>query len=159
MLFCLYSPSGAYDATFLANYTFINIYDRLSRVPGIGIVQVFGAGQYAMRCWVNPDQLAKLQITVPEIIAAVNSQNTVNPAGQVGGEPVPPGQEFTYTVNAQGRLTTPQQFGNIMAAMPTVRLSGSRTWPALNWAPSCTTSGAVLIPSDVPAAAPCKLSI
>ena len=75
---------------------------------------VFGAGQYAMRIWVKPDQLAKLNITVPEIISAVNSQNTVNPAGKIGGRPTPPGQEFTYTVLAQGRLTTEDEFGSIV---------------------------------------------
>ncbi len=67
-----------------------------------------------MRIWVKPDQLAKLNITVPEIISAVNSQNTVNPAGKIGGRPTPPGQEFTYTVLAQGRLTTEDQFGSIV---------------------------------------------
>src|SRR6202012_5914073 len=77
-------------------------------------VTVFGAGQYAMRIWVKPDQLAKLNITVPEVINAVNSQNNVNPAGKIGGRPVPPGQEFTYTVRAQGRLTTEEDFGNIV---------------------------------------------
>jgi HAE1 family hydrophobic/amphiphilic exporter-1 len=114
LLLCLYSSNPAFDSTFLANYAYININDRLNRVPGIAQVQVFGAGQYAMRFWVNPDQLAKLQITVPEIINAVKAQNTVNPAGQVGGEPVPPGQELTYSVSAQGRLTTPEQFGQIV---------------------------------------------
>jgi len=91
MLISLYSPSGVYDSKFLANYAYINLYDPLSRVPGIGSVQVFGAGKYAMRLWVKPDQLAKLSITVPEIINALQSQNTVNPAGQIGGEPVPQG--------------------------------------------------------------------
>ena len=65
-------------------------------------MQVFGAGQYAMRFWVRPDQLAKLNITVTDIINAVNAQNTVNPAGQIGGAPAPPGQEFTYTVTRAG---------------------------------------------------------
>jgi HAE1 family hydrophobic/amphiphilic exporter-1 len=77
-------------------------------------VQVFGAGKYAMRLWVKPDQLAKLSITVPEIVSTIQSQNTVNPAGQVGGEPAPPGQDFTYSVRAQGRLTTPEEFENIV---------------------------------------------
>ena len=91
MLFALYSPKGTYDAIFLANYAYININDQMTRVPGIASVTVFGAGQYAMRFWVKPDQLAKLSITVPEIINAIQKQNTVNPAGQVGGEPVPQG--------------------------------------------------------------------
>jgi len=114
MLVALYSPKGSYDGTFLANYGYINLVDPLTRVPGIGNVNVFGAGQYAMRLWVKPDQLAKLGITVPDIITAVQKQNTVNPAGQVGGEPIPRGQKFTYTVRAQGRLQTPEEFGEIV---------------------------------------------
>src|SRR5712691_6586802 len=114
MLIALYSPKGSYDGVFLANYGYINLFDQLTRVPGIGNVQIFGAGQYAMRLWVKPDQLAKLGITVPDIITAVQKQNTVNPAGQVGGEPIPSGQKFTYTVRAQGRLQTPEEFGEIV---------------------------------------------
>src|ERR1700675_4802206 len=114
MLISLYSPKGTYDNVFLANYGYINLFDQLTRVPGIGNVQVFGAGQYAMRLWVKPGQLAKLGITVPDIITAVQKQNTVNPAGQVGGEPIPSGQKFTYTVRAQGRLQTPEEFGEIV---------------------------------------------
>src|SRR2546429_225906 len=114
MLIDLYSPKGTYDGIFLANYGYINLVDQLTRVPGISNVQVFGAGQYAMRLWVKPDQLAKLGITVPDIISAVQKQNTVNPAGQVGGEPIPSGQKFTYTVRAQGRLQTPEEFGEIV---------------------------------------------
>src|ERR1700719_3762682 len=93
MVIGLYSPRGTYDAKFLANYSYINLNDQLTRVPGIGNVQVFGAGQYAMRLWVKPDQLAKLGITVPEIVSAIHTQNTVNPAGQVGREPAPRGPE------------------------------------------------------------------
>src|SRR5689334_9487827 len=114
MLISLYSPTGVYDSKFLANYAYINLYDPLSRVPGIGSVQVFGAGRYAMRLWVRPDQLAKLGITVGDIENAIQSQNTVNPAGQIGGEPVPKGQQFTYSVRAQGRLTTPADFEHIV---------------------------------------------
>jgi len=114
MLISLYSPNGTYDARFLANYSYINLNDQFTRVPGIGSVQVFGAGQYAMRLWVKPDQLAKLKITVPEIVSAIQAQNTVNPAGQVGGAPVPKGQEYTYSVRAQGRLTSPEEFGQIV---------------------------------------------
>src|SRR5258707_9096709 len=114
MLIGCYSPSGIYDSKFLANYAYINLYDQLSRVPGIGSVQVFGAGRYAMRLWVKPDQLAKLSITVPEIVTAIQTQNTVNPAGQIGGEPAPTGQECTYSVRAQGRLTTPEEFEQIV---------------------------------------------
>ena len=114
MLFPLYSPHGTYDATFLGNYAYINLVDPLLRAPGIGNVQVFGTGQYAMRMWVKPDQLAKLGITVTDIISAIQAQNTINPAGRAGSEPAPPGQEFTYTVLAQGRLISPEQFGEIV---------------------------------------------
>jgi HAE1 family hydrophobic/amphiphilic exporter-1 len=114
MLFPLYSPHGTYDATFLGNYAYINLVDPLLRAPGIGNVQVFGTGQYAMRMWVKPDRLAKLGITVPDIISAIQAQNTINPAGRAGAEPAPPGQEFTYTVLAQGRLVSPEQFGEIV---------------------------------------------
>ena len=114
MLISLYSPKGTYDGIFLANYGYINLVDQLTRVPGISNVQVFGAGQYAMRLWVKPDQLAKLGVTVPDIINAVQKQNNVNPAGQVGSEPIPSGQKFTYSVRAQGRLQTPEEFGNIV---------------------------------------------
>src|SRR5579859_84180 len=113
-LIAIYSPHGTYDATFLANYAYINLVDPLLRSPGIGNVQVFGAGQYAMRLWVKPDQLAKLGVTVPEIVSAIQAQNTVNPAGKAGGEPAPKGQEFTYSVLAQGRLVSPEEFGQIV---------------------------------------------
>ncbi len=113
-LFSLYSPKGTYDALFLTNYAFININNPMSRVPGVGQVTIFGAGNYAMRFWVDPDTLSKLGITVSEILDALQKQNTVNPAGQVGGEPVPPGQQFTYSVRAQGRLTTEAEFGDVV---------------------------------------------
>src|SRR6202167_3071691 len=82
ILIALNSPKGTRNAEFLANYAYINLSDALSRVPGISQVTIFGAGQYAMRIWVKPDQLAKLNITVPEIIKAVERQNAVNPAGK-----------------------------------------------------------------------------
>jgi hydrophobic/amphiphilic exporter-1 (mainly G- bacteria), HAE1 family len=114
LLVGLVSPKGSYDATFLANYANINLIDPLLRVPGIGQVAVFGAGPYAIRIWVRPDNLGKLGLTVADIINVIQKQNTVNPAGQIGSEPVPPGQEYTYTVRAQGRLASEQDFGNIV---------------------------------------------
>ncbi|HZL43102.1 MAG TPA: efflux RND transporter permease subunit [Verrucomicrobiae bacterium] len=114
LLVALYSPKGTYDATFLANFAYINLVDQITRVKGISNINVFGAGQYAIRFWINPNQLAKLNITASDVIAAVNSQNTVNPAGQVGGPPSLPGQEYTYTAIAQGRLITERQFGEIV---------------------------------------------
>ena len=114
MLVNLYSPKGTYDNVFLANYSYINLNDQLTRVPGVASVTVFGAGQYSMRCWVRPDKLAKMGVTVTEIVKSIQTQNTVNPAGQIGGEPVPKGQEFTYAVLAQGRLPSPEEFGQIV---------------------------------------------
>ncbi len=113
-MFALYSPNNTYDGVFLANYAYININDLMTRVPGIASVSVFGAGNYAIRFWVRPDRLAQMGVTVPEIINAIQAQNTVNPAGQIGGEPVPPGQQFTYAVRSQGRLETAEQFENIV---------------------------------------------
>jgi len=113
MLVSLYSPKGTYDESFLTNYAFINLMDPLTRVPGVGRVQIFG-GEYALRCWIKPDQLARLSVTVPEIVNAIGAQNSVNPAGQIGGEPAPQGQEFTYTVRSRGRLETPEEFGEII---------------------------------------------
>ena len=114
MLIDLSSTNDSFDNIFLANYAFINLNDELTRVPGVASVSIFGAGQYAMRCWVNPDKLANLGVTVPEIISALRAQNTVNPAGQIGGEPVPPGQQFTYSVRAPGRLPSAEDFGQII---------------------------------------------
>jgi hydrophobic/amphiphilic exporter-1 (mainly G- bacteria), HAE1 family len=114
MLLAISSPNSTYDGTFLANYAYINLVDAVTRVKGVSRIQVFGAGQYALRIWVKPDQLAKLGVTIPQISAALQAQNNVNPAGQIGGEPVPSGQQFTYTVRTQGRLITAEQFGNII---------------------------------------------
>jgi HAE1 family hydrophobic/amphiphilic exporter-1 len=128
LMFALYSPNGTYDNIFIANYSYININDQMTRVKGIASVTVYGVGQYAMRIWVKPDQLAKLNITVPEIMNAVKAQNTVNPAGQVGAQPVPKGQEFTYSVRAQGRLESEKQFGDIvLRANPDGSFMGSGT--------------------------------
>jgi len=114
MLVGVFSPKGTYDTTFLGNYAYINLNDPIARLYGVGQTQVFGAGQYAMRLWVQPDKLAKLGITVTDIVNAVQQQNTVNPAGQVGGEPAAANQQFTYSVLAQGRLTSPDQFENVI---------------------------------------------
>src|SRR5499427_6569602 len=113
-MFVLYSPKGTYDPLFLSNYAYVNLNDPLTRVPGVGQVQIFGAGKYAIRLWVNPDTLGKLDITVSEIMSALQAQNTVNPAGQIGGEPAPKGQEFTYAVRAQGRLASVEEFENVV---------------------------------------------
>ena len=114
MLIAITSPKGTHAATFLANYAYINLVDQITQLKGISNINVFGAGQYAMRFWVKPDQLAKLNLTVNDIISAINAQNTANPAGLVGGPPTPHGQEFTYAITAQGRLVTEKEFGDIV---------------------------------------------
>jgi HAE1 family hydrophobic/amphiphilic exporter-1 len=113
LIISLYSPKNSYDALFLANYANINILDALYRVPGVGEARIFGAGDYAMRIWVQPDKLARLGLTVPDLRAAIQQQSTVNPSGQVGSNPSPQGQEMTYTVRSQGRLQTEEEFGAI----------------------------------------------
>src|SRR5262252_1704550 len=114
LLISIYSPNRTYDSLFLANYANINVNDALYRVPGVGEVRIFGSSDYAMRIWVKPDVLAKLGLGVPDLANAVRQQSAVNPAGQVGAEPAPPGKEMTYTIRAQGRLQTPEEFGQIV---------------------------------------------
>ncbi|HEY7188747.1 MAG TPA: efflux RND transporter permease subunit, partial [Vicinamibacterales bacterium] len=114
MIVSLFSPDKTYDALYLANYANINVVDALYRVPGVGEVRIFGAGDYAMRIWVKPDRLATMGLTVPDLVRAIQQQSTVNPSGQVGAQPGPAGQDMTYTVRALGRLQTPEEFGNIV---------------------------------------------
>ena len=114
LVLSLYSPSGAYSGQFLGNYATINVNDALLRVPGVGQVTNFGAADYAMRVWVKPDQLTKLGMTVSDLTTAVQQQSAVNPAGQIGAEPAPKGQQFTYAVRAPGRLVNAEEFGNII---------------------------------------------
>src|SRR6266850_1587044 len=97
-----------------SNYANINIIDVLYRVPGVGQVRVFGSSDYAMRIWVRPDALSKLGLAIPDLANAVRQQSNVNPSGQIGGEPAPAEMEKTYTVRAQGRLQTPEEFGEIV---------------------------------------------
>ena len=113
MLVAVNSPGGKLGQDFLTNYAIINLQDQIARVKGVSRVQVFG-GQYALRVWVEPDKLAQLGVTAIDVINAIQTQNNVNPAGQIGGEPIPKGQQFTYTVRTQGRLVTPEEFGKII---------------------------------------------
>jgi HAE1 family hydrophobic/amphiphilic exporter-1 len=110
----LYSPNSTYSGEFLGNYATININDAILRIPGVGQVTNFGAADYAMRIWVKPDQLTKLGLTVSDLTNAVQQQSQVNPAGQIGGEPAPKGQQFTYSVRAPGRLINAEEFGNVI---------------------------------------------
>src|SRR5260221_13900678 len=117
VVFAVYSPKGTYDSLFLGNYAVININDALYRVNGVGQVVNFGIAEYAMRVWVKPDKLAKLGLTVPDLVRALQQQSAVNPAGRVGGEPAPPGQQLTYTVRAKGRLITAEEFGDVVVRL------------------------------------------
>jgi HAE1 family hydrophobic/amphiphilic exporter-1 len=114
MVVSLYSPDGRYDPTFLANYALININDALLRIKGVGDIRNLGAADYSMRIWIKPDLLARLGMTVTDLQNAIRAQNVVNPAGQVGAEPAPSGQQLTYTMRAQGRLVDPEEFGNVI---------------------------------------------
>ncbi|MEG1938658.1 MAG: efflux RND transporter permease subunit [Akkermansia sp.] len=119
-LVSLYSPDDSLNAVYLANYAYVSLVDPIKRIKGVGDVQVFGSGRYAMRIWLDTTHMAAQNISIAEVRAAIVSQNTVNPSGQVGAEPAPPGQDFTYTVRTKGRLMTPEQFGNII-----IRADGS----------------------------------
>jgi HAE1 family hydrophobic/amphiphilic exporter-1 len=114
LLVSLESPEGTYDNNFLSNYAAINVNDSLKRISGVGDVVLFGGSDYAMRVWLNPDRLAGLGLTVPDVLNAINEQNVISPAGQIGGPPTPPGTDFTYTVQTQGRLMTAEEFGRIV---------------------------------------------
>ncbi|MGE5801353.1 MAG: efflux RND transporter permease subunit, partial [Gemmatimonadota bacterium] len=110
----LYSPNGTYNAQFLNNYAMINVRDAILRVPGVAQVDLYGGAEYSMRVWLRPDRLAALGLTASDVISAIKEQNLQAPAGKVGDEPAPPGQEFTYTVRAPGRLVNPEEFDNII---------------------------------------------
>ncbi len=114
IVFALYTDDDRYDSTFLANYAYVNIVNPLTRLTGVASVSVMGSGEYAMRMWLDPAKLANFNITTKEVATAVQQQNTVNPAGQTGAEPVPAGQQMTYTVLAQGRLVTVKEFEDIV---------------------------------------------
>lgn len=115
MLVTLTSDYPAHNnQEFLGNYALINIKDRLARIPGLGRVDVLGASNYSMRIWIKPDRLATLEMTVPEIVNAINEQNVIVPGGQFGAEPAPPGTEFTYTVRLPERFNSPEAFEEIV---------------------------------------------
>ncbi len=110
----LFSPDKSLNALYLSNYGYVSLVEPIKRVPGVGEVTVFGAGKYAMRIWLDTTKMAAQNVSVAEVQDAVKKQNTVIPAGQLGAEPAPPGTEFNYTIQTKGRLTTPEQFGNII---------------------------------------------
>ena len=116
----LTSPDNRRDTLYLSNYASINIVDELKRLPGIADVTVFGARDYSMRVWTNPEKMARLGVTPGEVAAALRAQNAQYAAGRIGTEPAPPGQKLVYTVTATGRLVDPEQFGEIVVrASPT----------------------------------------
>src|SRR5947208_1089253 len=110
----LTSPERRYDAVFLSNYALLNLYDALGRVPGVGQVRIFGARDYSMRIWLNPERMARLSVTASDIAAVIREQNVVAPAGGLGLPPVPQGQQMQYTVFVKGRLTGASEFENIV---------------------------------------------
>src|SRR5690349_3660165 len=110
----LVSPDNSRDTLYLSNYASINIVDELKRLPGIADVTVFGARDYSMRVWINPEKMARLGITPADVAAALRAQNAQYAAGKIGTEPAPPGQDIVYTVTATGRLVEPEEFGDIV---------------------------------------------
>ena len=114
LVIALFSPQGSYDANFLINYASINVRDQVLRIPGVAQADLFGGTDYGMRIWIRPDRLANLGLTPADVIAAIREQNLQFPAGRIGAAPSPPDQEFTYTVNAPGRLVTAEEFEHII---------------------------------------------
>ncbi len=110
----LYSDDPRYDAAYLTNYAKLNIEDEIKRIPGVGNARVFGQLEFSMLLSLDPDKLAQLGMTVGDVAQAVREQNTTNPAGRLGREPAPSGTEFTLPVTTQGRLVTPEEFGDII---------------------------------------------
>ncbi|MGE9550172.1 efflux RND transporter permease subunit [Erwinia amylovora] len=108
------SPDGRYDSLYLRNYAELKVKDELARLPGVGQVQIFGAGEYAMRIWLDPDKVAARGMTAGDVVAAIQEQNVQVSAGQLGAEPMPNKSDFLLSINAQGRLQSEQEFGNII---------------------------------------------
>jgi len=114
LLVTLVSPDKSRDTLFLSNYATISLLDELKRVPGVADVNMFGARDYSMRIWLQPDRLARLGLTVSDVSAALRAQNSQYAAGKIGAEPAEQGQSVVYTVTARGRLVEPEEFGNIV---------------------------------------------
>src|SRR5690606_19530463 len=111
----LVSPNGTYDTLYMRNYARLHIRDALARIPGVGSAELLGSGDYAMRAWLDPNRIAALGLTASDVITAMREQNIQVSAGQIGAEPMPDSQ-FLRLVNAQGRLTTEEEFGDIVIA-------------------------------------------
>jgi len=114
MVVHLVSPDDRYDLTYLRNYAVLNVKDRLSRIPGVGEVQLWGSGNYAMRVWLNPQRVAERGLTASDVVAAIREQNVQVAAGVIGAAPSSPGVAMQFSVNARGRLQTAEEFGDIV---------------------------------------------
>lgn len=114
LLYSLTSPDNSYNVVDLSNYAQVKMVDELKRVEGVGEVAVYGAGRYSMRIWLNTPKMTHFNISVAEVRAAISAQNNTNPGGKVGADPVPDGQEKTYALRTQGRLSSPEEFGDII---------------------------------------------
>jgi multidrug efflux pump len=110
----LYSPSGKYDSLYLRNYATLKVKDELARLPGVGQVEIFGAGEYAMRVWLDPNKVAARGLTASDVVTAMREQNVQVSAGQLGAEPMPKDSDYLLSINAQGRLKDEAEFGNII---------------------------------------------
>ena len=114
IMFSVLANDSNYSGEFLTNYAYINLVNDLSRIKGVGRVIVFGGSEYAIRVWVKPDILAKLGLTINDVVAAIKDQNDIVPGGNFGGNPAINGNQFTYTARLQDRLITEEEFGNII---------------------------------------------
>ncbi len=110
----LYSPDDSYDQTYIGNYAVLNISDRIRRIDGVGAVRMFGAAEYAMRVWLDPDLIQSFDMTAGDIIAALRAQNVQVASGVLNQSPQPTQNYFEYTMQTQGRLTAPEEFGNVI---------------------------------------------
>ena len=110
----LISPDDSLDATYIRNYAVLHIRDELARIPGVGQAGLFGAGDYAMRLWVDPQRATSLGVTAGDIVAAVREQNVQVSAGQIGAPPMPQGSDMLISINAKGRLDSTEAFGDIV---------------------------------------------
>ena len=142
----LVSPDSRFDSLFLSNYAVINVQDELRRLDGVGDVSVLGAGQYAMRVWLNPDLLQARGLTPQDVIGIIQQQSQEVTAGQVGAPPAPKGQDFQYTLNLKGRLDDPSssRTSSSRSTPPMAdRSPGSATSAAPNSAPRPTASRSI----------------
>src|SRR5918994_1818020 len=132
----LVSPGNQRDTLFLSNYASINLVDELKRLPGVAEVTQYGARDYSMRVWINPEKMARLGLTQSDVAAALRAQNAQYAAGRIGTEPAPPGQSYVYTVTATGRLVEPEEFGEIV-----IRAAGPAGVPGFEEIPRLGAGG------------------